>query len=120
MAQTAYAASAAPTRTDRGMEYEAFARATSAMRTANAEGKRGFPALARALDDNRRLWVLMATNVADRDNRLPQQLRAQIFYLAEFSLQHTSKVLAGEATADVLIDINTAVMRGLRDREPGK
>ena len=114
MAQTAYAQSAAPIRTDRGNEYEAFARITAALKAAMARAKEDFPALARALNDNHRLWMLMATSVADSANQLPKALRAEIFYLAEFSLQHIGKVLRREAEPDVLVEINTAMMRGLR------
>ena len=45
---------------------------------------------------------------------LPDDLRARIFYLAEFTDQHTRKVLNGRDTAGPLIEINTAIMRGLR------
>lgn len=82
-----------------------------------ARGEKGFADLAAALHDNRRLWTLLATSVADSKNELPQPLRAQIFYLAEFTLQHSQKVLEGNASAQILIDINTSVMRGLRQEE---
>ena len=45
---------------------------------------------------------------------LPQPLRAQIFYLAEFTLQHSRKALTDGLPFAPLIDINTAMMRGLR------
>ena len=53
-------------------------------------------------------------DVAEPTNLLPQPLRAQIFYLAEFTMHHSAKVLKGDASVAPLIDINTAVMRGLR------
>ncbi len=117
LAQTAYANSAAPTRTRQSTEYDAFARITRRMKDAAAKGRPGFNALAAALHENRRLWTLLAGDVADSANSLPQTLRAQIFYLAEFTLQHSSKVLDGSADSDVLIEINTAIMRGLRQQE---
>jgi flagellar protein FlaF len=55
----------------------------------------------------------MAVDVADKDNSLPSSLRAQIFYLAEFTELHSSKVINEDANVDVLIEINTAVLRGL-------
>ena len=116
MAQTAYARSAAPIRTDRGTEYDAFARITAALRSTAASAKKDFPALVRALHENRRLWTLLGTSVADPENKLPQDLRGRIFYLAEFSQQHTSKVLDGSASADILVEINTSVMKGLRSQ----
>ena len=103
-----------PIRTTRGTEHEAFARITSRLRAGSRAGKAGFAALAAALHDNRKLWTILASDVAEADNGLAPQLRAQIFYLAEFTFQHTSKVLAGKATPDMLVEINTAVMNGLR------
>ena len=119
MARTAYGNSA-PVRTDRSVEYDAFARITAALKGAVAKSRENFAALARALDDNRRLWTIIATDVADGGNALPKQLRAQIFYLAEFTLTHTSRVLRGDADADILIEINTMIMRGLRSQEVAK
>jgi flagellar protein FlaF len=113
-ATAAYASPSAATRTPRGLEYEAFARITRRLKAASDDGKTGFAALARALHDNRALWTVLAGDVSSPDNGLPARLRAQIFYLAEFTFQHSRKVLAGEASADVLVEINTAVMRGLR------
>lgn len=114
MARTAYATAAQPIRTDRGTEFEAFARVTRAMKSAETKGKTGFSELAQAVLENRRLWTIIAADVADDDNGLPQQLRAQIFSLAEFTNQHSSRVLSGKASAGTLIDINAAMMRGLR------
>ncbi len=116
MARTAYSSAAAPIRTNQSTEYDVFAQITGRMKSAMARGKPGFSQLAAALNDNRRLWVLLASDVADTNNALPEPLRARIFYLAEFTLHHTGKVLDGSGSADVLIDINTTVMRGLRQQ----
>ena len=116
-ARAAYGAPAAPTRTPRATEYEAIARITARLKAATGRDARdaaGFAELAAALHDNRRLWATLATDVADPGNPLPQALRAQLFWLAEFSDQHSGKVLAGTADPGVLVEINTAVMRGLR------
>jgi flagellar protein FlaF len=115
LAQTAYAAPDAPTRTGRGLEYDVFARITHRLKAAaEIGGRKGRGALIKALYENRRLWTVLASDVADPDNQLPAPLRARIFYLHEFTQTHSRKVLADEATADVLIEINTAMMRGLR------
>lgn len=97
------------------VEYQAFARITKDLSTA-AQSQDAFPRLAAALHQNLRLWTIVATDVAVEDNALPKDLRAQLFYLAEFTRAHTSKVLKGEAVASALIDINTAVMKGLRSQ----
>lgn len=114
LAKTAYSNPGQPTRTPRGTEYEVFARITHRLKAAAALDKTQFPSLVRALHENRELWTMLAADVASSGNGLPPQLRAQIIYLYEFTMQHTSKVIGGTATADVLIDINTAVMRGLK------
>jgi flagellar protein FlaF len=115
MARRAYADSAQPVRTERGTEYAAFARVTQALKTSAARGREGFPDLARAVHENRRLWTTLAASVADSDNALPQDLRARLFYLAEFTDAHSREVLRGKATVDALVDVNLAVMRGLGD-----
>ncbi|MFC3612197.1 flagellar biosynthesis regulator FlaF [Lutimaribacter marinistellae] len=117
-ARQAYAAAAAPIRTPRNTEYEAISRITSRLRQAVVGNKEvGFAELAEALHANHRLWSLLAAQVADEANELPRGLRAQLFYLAEFTHQHTPKVLAGKAGAEPLLDINTSILRGLRSGE---
>ena len=113
MAKTAYSGATNSTRTGRGTEYEIFAQVTHRLRAA-AQGDGDFNALVRALHDNRALWTALAADVATETNGLPVVLRARIFYLAEFTTHQTRRILAGGASAEVLIDINTAVMRGLR------
>ncbi len=113
LALNAYAPNRSPLRTGRSTELQLFADITARIRKAIQQGPAGFPALAVALHENRRLWTTLAIDVADKDNSLPQALRAQIFYLAEFTHQQSSKVLTGAASADILVEINTAMMRGL-------
>ena len=110
--QWAYSDAAAPVRTGRSLEYNVLARITRSISSAESRGH--FPDLAAALHDNTRLWTVFATQVADSDNALPEDLRARIFYLARFTHHHTPKVLAGNASASPLVAINTAIMRGLR------
>jgi len=113
-ARTAYAAPGTPTRTLRGIEYEVMARITQRLKAAAARTDTDFASLAAAVTDNQRLWMTLACDVADEGNQLPRPLRAQLFWLYEFTEQHSRKVLAGEADAGVLLDINLAVLRGLR------
>lgn len=114
LAQTAYSSQAAPVRTARSTEYEVFGKITRRIRDAAARDPGDFSALVEALHDNRRFWTLLALDVSGNENDLPDDLRARILYLREFTQIHTSKVLARAARPDILIEINTAVMRGLR------
>ena len=113
-AQAAYAPASAPIRTPRSAEFEVFARVTRRLQSAARATPADFPSLAAALHDNRRLWTALAADVSDAGNGLPDALRARLFYLHDFTRQHSEKVLTGSATADVLVEINTAVMKGLR------
>mgnify|MGYP005877068501 CR=1 FL=1 len=111
-AQTAYGAQTAATRTPRAVEYDTFARITHRLKSA-AENRKSPSALASAIHDNRRLWTLLVVDVADDANPLPRELRAQIISLAEFTRKHSGKVLRDGAEVTPLIEINTAIMRGL-------
>ncbi|WP_165943671.1 flagellar biosynthesis regulator FlaF [Roseicella aquatilis] len=65
--------------TAKQMEAEVFARATRAIRAAEAESPL---ARARAVADNRRLWDAVHHAVTDPTNALPAALRAQIASVA--------------------------------------
>lgn len=112
MAQRAYAPTTAPTRSNRSIEYEVIARVTHRLKKAIETGQ--FVKLVEALNENRKLWRALAIDVSDDDNGLPSDLRARIFYLAEFTDHHTSEVLSKRANAVPLLEINTAILRGLK------
>lgn len=118
-AQQAYAPTQTAIRTDRSVEAQLISQITSRLRKGASGGKAAYPAFIAAVHDNRRMWTAMAADVADKGNALPAALRAQIFYLAEFTMQHSQQVIRGTATADALIDVNTAVMRGLNGQSEG-
>ena len=113
-ARAAYSRPEAPQRNPRDLEYDLLARATKALSLAARGTPRNYPALVAALDENQRLWSALAADVAEPGNGLPAQLRAQLFYLYEFTAQHSQAIRDKDASVEVLIDINSAVMRGLR------
>ena len=113
-AHAAYSRPEAPQRNPRALEYDLLARATKSLSQASRQNGHGFASLIAALDENQRLWSTLAADVAEEGNGLPAKLRAQLFYLYEFTTQHSRAVRDRKASVDVLIDINTAVMRGLR------
>lgn len=116
-ATSVYGSRAAPTRSTRDIEYQLFTRVTRDLHTAAGKGRAGFPELASALHKNRTMWTALAADVAGSENQLPADLRAQLFYLAEFTEAHTRKVLRREAGVRPLLDVNMAVMRGLANTE---
>lgn len=112
-AKAAYGQSGPALHSDSEIEYKLFAKVTSALARAKDLPQSEFSQLVSAVHDNQRLWTVLGTDVASPDNELSADLRAQLFYLFEFTLHHSAKVLDGDATVDALIDVNRSVMRGL-------
>lgn len=115
-ARQAYAPNQIAIRTERSIESELFSQITARLRKASLAEPADFNEIAAAVYENRRLWTTLAAGVADTENKLPQELRSQIFYLAEFTDLHSRKVLNRQANVSALIEINTAVLRGLRGK----
>lgn len=116
-AQQAYAPKTSVLRTGRSAEHQLFSDVTTRLRRAADRLPSAFPAFAEAIHANRAVWTHLAAQVADDDNALSEDLRARIFYLAEFTAFHSRKVLKGNADIAPLIEINTAMMRGLSPLE---
>lgn len=117
-ARSAYTEAGRDESTPRRTEYHAFARITHRLTTAHAEGPLGFPRLAAAVTENMRLWAILAEDLTLEGNGLPDSLRAGLLSLAIFTARHSDAVLAGRSDVQALIDVNTAVMRGLRGEPP--
>lgn len=113
-AVAAYAQRETPARSLRSVEYDLIAQVTQRLRSAWTNRDMDFPALVQAVTDNLQLWSTLAADVALPGNGLPPALRARLFYLYEFTAAHSRVVMNEDGSIDVLADINTAVMRGLR------
>jgi flagellar protein FlaF len=113
-ATLAYQRPDAPVRTARKVEYDLLARTTQRLSATWARRADNYPAFVEALGDNTRLWSAFAVDVANPSNGLPSALRTQLFYLYQFTTEHSRAVLENGSSVEVLVDINTAVMRGLR------
>lgn len=116
-ARQAYAPNQIAVRTTRSVEAQLISQITSRLRRFSKMPTTDFPKFIAAIHDNRRLWTTMAVDVADQGNALPRELRAQIFYLAEFTDHHSQQVIRGHADPSALIDINMAVLKGLNGQE---
>lgn len=114
LAANAYAQHSASISSPRGIEYKAFQRVTAQLSAALEEGQPLYK-LMEALHLNNRLWSILATDLASDKNELPTELRAQLFGLAEFSRKTGLKAMGGKADPRDLIEINNAVMAGLRE-----
>jgi len=117
LAHQAYAPKTSVLRSERSAEHQLFSEITTQLRNTANHLPASFPKFAEAVHANRAVWTHLAAQVADGDNALSDDLRSRIFYLAEFTAFHSRKVLKGEADINPLIDINTAMMRGLNPTE---
>ena len=114
LAENGYAQSARSTGAPRQVEYKVFAQVTRRITAATSGPEASFPKLAEAMHENLKLWLIIASDVASDNNELPLELRAKLFNLAEFTRKHTAQVLEGNEDPSILVEINTAIMRGLR------
>lgn len=114
LAAQGYAANAVTTRSDRRLEYDIVARVTQQLRDAATKAKTDFPGYVEALNLNQKLWTTLVVDLVDDNNPLPDALKARLIYLAEFTNHHTRKVLRENASVKPLLEINLAVMRGLK------
>lgn len=97
-------------RTPRDIEYDAFARTTRLLQQADD----GQGSLAAAAHANTQLWQVLASDLAEADNALPDSVRAGLLSLALFSIRHGQGVMTRGVSPAPLIDINLSIMKGLR------
>ena len=112
-AREGYGTSVMPLRSHRASEYEAIARISHRLRSAALNRKTNYPAFVAALHDNRKLWSILAADVAQGGNELPNDLRGRIFWLAEFTEAESRRILRGTGDVGILIEINAAILQGL-------
>ena len=113
---SAYACGLRPIRTARDSEYAVFAQVTGRAPRGRRDATRPpFRQLARAVIDNQRLWGTLARGPdARRQRAAGRRCARSLISLAEFVRRHSLAVLGGRASVAPLIDINTAIMKGLR------
>ncbi|TRW96064.1 flagellar biosynthesis regulator FlaF [Paracoccus sp. M683] len=99
-------------RTERDAEYEAFSQVTRLLRAAGND-RYGSNAIS-AIHKNNELWMTLAADLAQPDNSLPPEMKAGLISLAGFALRHGQTVVNGTGNVEPLIDINVAMMKGLR------
>lgn len=115
-AQQSYA-SQSSIKSTKDTEIEIIFQATRRLKSAHQGRGSNYAGFAFAVHNNRKLWTILATDVADTQNALPADLRARIFYLGEFVQQYSRTVLTDGAPIEPLVDVNLAILRGLGTRQ---
>ncbi|MEE3358902.1 MAG: flagellar biosynthesis regulator FlaF [Pseudomonadota bacterium] len=112
-AKYGYSSFSNATRSEQSIEYDIIARVTAELDAASKMQGNDFSAFVKALSNNRRLWILLASDVAHPSNRLPRPLKAQIFYLSQFVEQKSREVLRDRGDVALLIEVNRSLLNGL-------
>jgi flagellar protein FlaF len=118
MALQAYQQAAQRAESPRQTEYRLFGQVTRALMAAADAPVDDFLARMDALDWNRRLWSVLASDCASAGNAMPAPLRAQIISLSLWVNRHTSAVMRKEEAFEPLIEINRIIMQGLAIQAP--
>lgn len=113
-AERGYGQNRASTQSSRRTEYDIVAQITHRLRETATKARDNYPAYVEALNDNRQLWQTFALDVATQGNPLPDELKARILYLAEFTNVHTKRILREKQSVLPLLEINMAILRGLK------
>lgn len=116
-AREGYGRNAVPIKSPRAAEFEAIARISHRLRNAAKNKTKSFPEFVAALNENSRLWTTLAADVAQDENGLPPELRARLFWLANFTMKETHRILRHGGDVGILIEVNAAILQGLRVQE---
>jgi len=124
MSVTSYKTAQLHTASPLSVEIMAFQKATAALEQALADSRldlsqdaprkmQRHTRLCDAVYQNTRLWLTLLEDLSNPANRLPDDLKGRLASLAATSVRHGRRVLAGEASLNLLIDINRAIYAGL-------
>jgi len=113
MSLQAYKQAAQRAENPREAEYRLFGQVTRALMAAADMDASEVAGRMDALDWNRRLWSVLATDCASSDNALPAPARASIISLSLWVNRHTSAVMRGAEPIAPLVEVNRMIMQGL-------
>lgn len=106
-------ASSSSIKSPKDTEIEVILKTTRRLKAATKARKVDFSEFVASIQLNRKLWIMLGSDVAHVENALSSELRSQIFYLAEFVQDYSGKVLRDGLDSLPLIEINLAILRGL-------
>jgi flagellar protein FlaF len=113
MSLKAYQTTAQRTESPRLTEYRLFGQVTRALMEAEKLDRSLIAERMDALDWNRRLWSVLASDCSVEGNGLPDMVRANIISLSIWVSKHTSLVMRNQEEIAPLIEINRIIMQGL-------
>jgi flagellar protein FlaF len=117
MSIKAYQRAATQVESPRELEYRALGQATAGLVRLIESGSASAVEKAEAIDANRRLWNVFASDCSLPQNQLPLALRGQVISLAMWVARYSREVLRDGAPIEPLVDINRSMMEGLAPRQ---
>jgi flagellar protein FlaF len=101
----------------RQTEYRLFADVTKALLGVKGQ-ERHSNVFYEAIDNNRRLWLALQTDLSSEDNKLPQETRASLISLAMWVDRYSGNLMRTEGDLEPLITVNRQIMEGLASSQP--
>lgn len=120
LAYKAYGDVAHRTAGDKEIEFALFRQITEALESVVDPRTRSLSDWADAISRNQQLWTIIATDLLNPGNLLPDDLKRSLLFLSEFVRRSSLDILAGKESIPDLIEVNRTVMAGLVPRsDPG-
>ena len=119
MSLQAYQRTASQAADPRHLEYRLFGQVTRALIDASQADPQDLHVRIDALDWNRRLWSVLASDCSRDENQLPAAFRAGIISLSLWVSRHSSAVMRRQEDFQPLIDVNRMIMQGLSGQADG-
>ena len=116
MSINAYQSNQRAAETPRQTEYRLFAQITRDLITAKERNDKGGldEFILNAVSRNVELWHLLAADLVEPNNQLPEALRGKLLSIAIWVERHTKAFRRGKAGIDALIEVNRSIMGGLQ------
>ncbi len=112
VAYKAYGDVASRTAGDRQVELSLFKQVTEALSAVSSDAS--YASKIEAVSRNLELWSALATDLLHPDNALPDELKASLLSLSEFTRRTGMSFLTGgEVNIDDFVEINNSVISGL-------
>ena len=117
---TAYAKTDMTSMDQVGMEARALIKSASALNEIKDNWETKQNDLLAALDKNRLLWTVIASEIREKSNPQPEQIKNNILNLALFIFQRTVDIMANPEPKklEIMITINMNIAKGLSEHNP--
>jgi len=93
-------------------EYRLFADVTKALMEVLEEPKRD-KSFYEAIDRNRRLWLVLQMDLSSAENKLPDDVKAQLISLSIWVDRECRQILRDDGDVQAMINVNRSIMEGL-------